>query len=304
MAKIILAGGSGFMGQILAGHFADRGDEVIILTRSANHTQENIKHVQWDGATPGEWARELEGSDVLINLTGKSVNCRYNEKNKKEIISSRLNATRILGLMLKQLQSPPELWINSASATIYRQAQDRPQDEYTGETGSGFSVEVCKQWEASFFEQNVPGIRQAILRTAIMLGKKGGVMPYYFNLAKCGLGGKQGSGKQYFSWIYEDDLIGITDFLIANKNASGVFNAAAPKPVPNKELMEIVRKEVHTLFGLPATKWMLIIGARLLGTETELILKSRWVLPARLINEGYKFDVTELNRAVHLCRPV
>lgn len=304
MAKIVLAGGAGFMGGILARHFAGKGDEVIVLTRGAEHTEGKVKFVNWNGATCSNWVNELEGCDVLINLTGKSVNCRYNEKNKREIFSSRLNATRVLGQVLKQLKNPPELWINAASTTIYRHAEDHPQDEYTGEKGSGFSVEVCKQWEAAFFEQSMPGVRQVALRTAIVLGKNGGVMLYYFNLARVGLGGKQGSGNQYFSWIHEHDLTGIVDFLIKDKKNAGVFNAAAPNPVPNRVFMGIVRRKVHMPFGLPTAKWMLKIGALLLGSETELLLKSRWVVPARLTAAGYIFKVTDLNRAVHLCRPV
>jgi uncharacterized protein len=304
MAKIILAGGSGFMGQVLAKHFAGKGDEVVVLTRSGNDTDGNIKYVRWDGGNLGDWIVELEGSDVLINLTGKSVNCRYNMRNRAEILRSRLSATQVLGKALRAINHPPELWINAASATIYRHAEDRPQDEYTGETGTGFSVNICKQWEATFFEQQVPGVRQVALRTAIVLGKEGGVMPYYFNLAKFGLGGIQGDGNQYFSWIYEDDLTGIVDFLIKNKKYSGVFNASSPKPIHNRELMEVLRKEFHMPFGLPATKWMLAAGAVLLGTETELVLKSRWVLPARLLDAGYRFKVTDIKRAAHLCRPV
>lgn len=304
MAKIVLAGGSGFMGQVLARHFAGKGDEVIVLTRGPQRQDGNIRFVNWDGATTGAWANELEGCSVLINLTGKSVNCRYNEQNRKEIFSSRLNATRILGQVLQQLTSKPELWINTVSATYYRHAEDRPQDEYTGEAGTGFSVEVCKQWEAAFFEQQIAGVRQVALRTAIVLGKNGGVMPYYFNIARLGLGGKQGDGNQYFSWLYEDDLTGIVDFLINNKKISGVINASSPNPVPNRVFMGMVRREVHMPFGLPATRWMLEIGTWLLSTETELLLKSRWVLPARLKDAGYIFRVTDVKRAVHLCRLV
>ncbi len=277
---------------------------MIVITRGPERTAGSIKYVNWDGATLGSWAHELEGCDILINLTGKSVNCRYNEKNKAEIFSSRLDATRILGEALRQLKVKPELWINAASATIYRHAEDRPQDEYTGEKGTGFSVEVCKQWEAVFFAQNVPGVRQIALRTAIVLGRRGGVMPYFFNLAKFGLGGRQGSGKQHFSWIHEDDVAGIVDFLIGDKKCSGVFNAASPKPVTNREFMKTVRQEIHLPFGVPVTTWMLKMGAWLLGTETELLLKSRWVLPARLTDAGYVFKVTDIKRAVHLCRPV
>jgi uncharacterized protein (TIGR01777 family) len=301
MAKIVLAGGSGFMGKILAVHFAGKGDKVIVLTRGGDKIENGIKYVNWDSANIGRWAMELEGSDVLVNLTGKSVNCRYNEKNKSEIFSSRLKATRALGHALKAIKSPPPLWINAASATIYRHAEDHPQDEYTGETGTGFSVEVCKQWEAAFFEQKIPGVRQIALRTAIVLGKNGGVMPYYFNLAKFGLGGRQCNGRQYFSWIYEDDVIGIVEFLITHDQLAGVFNASSPCPVQNAALMNALRHEMRVPFGIPAPKYMLKAGAWLLGTETELILKSRWVLPARLTDAGYRFKVTNIKRAIHLC---
>jgi len=256
--------------------------------------------VHWDGQSTGPWGNELENSDVLINLTGKSVNCRYNKKNKKEILRSRLDATKVLGTALAAMKSPPPLWINAASATIYRHAEDRPQDEYTGEFGTGFSVDVCKQWEAAFFEQDIPGIRKIGLRIAIVLGKNGGVMPYFFNLAKFGLGGRQGNGRQYFSWIHENDLAAIIDFLVANKRLKGIFNVSAPNPVQNNEFMAVVRKAVNMPFGLPATKWMLKIGVWLLRTETELILKSRWVIPGRLIEADYKFKVANIKQAVKL----
>jgi len=300
MAKIILAGGSGFIGQILAGHFTGKGDEVIVLTRNSNSTTGNVKYVHWDGQTMGAWVNELEGSDVLINLTGKSVNCRYNEKNKKEIFSSRLNAANVLGKALNALSSLPPLWINAASATIYRHAEDRPQDEYTGELGTGFSVDVCKQWEATFFEQDVPGVRKIGLRIAIVLGKNGGAMPYFFNLAKFGMGGRQGNGRQYFSWVHENDFTAIIDFFIAHKELEGIFNVSSPNPIKNSEFMATVRKSVKVPFGLPATKWMLEIGVWALRTETELILKSRWVIPTKLIQAGYKFKVENIERAVRL----
>jgi len=300
MAKIILAGGSGFIGQILAAHFIGKGDEVVVLTRGGNRVVNNVRYVNWNAETIGNWVAELENCDVLINLNGKSVNCRYNNKNKKEILDSRVNATRILGEAIRMVGTPPKLWINAASATIYRHAEDRPQDEYTGELGKGFSVDVCKQWEAAFFEQDTPGVRKIGLRIAITLGSNGGVMPYYFNLAKFGLGGRQGNGKQYFSWIHEHDLTGIIDFLIDYKELEGIFNVSSPNPVQNHQFMRVVRNVMRTPFGLPATKWMLAIGTRLLGTEAELVLKSRWVVPTKLQEAGYVFKVTYINDAVKL----
>ncbi len=300
MAKIILAGGSGFIGQILAAHFTGKGDEVIVLTRGGNRIVNNVKYVSWNAATIGNWVAELENCDVLINLNGKSVNCRYNDKNKKEILDSRVNATRILGEAIRMVENAPSLWINAASATIYRYAEDRPQDEYTGELGKGFSVDVCKQWEAAFFEQDTPGVRKIGLRIAITLGRKGGVMTYYFNLAKFCLGGRQGSGKQYFSWVYENDVTGVIDFLRGHEELEGIFNVSAPNPVQNHEFMRVVRNVMKMPFGLHATKWMLAIGTRLLGTEAELVLKSRWVVPTRLLELGYVFKAPYIKDAVKL----
>lgn len=301
MAKVVLAGGSGFIGKILAAHFTGKGDDVIVLTRGANKTVKAVQFVQWDGKTTGPWVAQLEGSDVLINLTGKSVNCRYNEKNKAEILNSRLNATRVLGEALGMLSAPPAVWINTASATIYRHAEDRPQDEYDGEIGEGFSVDVCKAWEATFFERNIPGIRQIGLRVAIVLGKDGGVMPYYLNLVKFGLGGKHGNGRQYFSWIHEIDLTAIIDLLISRSDLEGIFNVSSPNPIPNFELMRVIRQVLHMPFGLPANKWMLTIGSYILRTEMELVMKSRRVIPTRLLRAGYVFKVKAIREAVELC---
>jgi uncharacterized protein (TIGR01777 family) len=296
--KIILAGGNGYLGKVLAQHYSTLANEVIIFTRHPKADAGNIKTVYWNGANIGEWAQHLEDSDILINLTGKSVNCRYTEENMAEIFSSRLKATWILGEALKQTKNPPPVWMNAASATIYRHAEDRPQDEFTGETGEGFSIEVCKKWEAAFNEQMIPGIRKIALRITVVLGKNGGVMSYYTNLAKFGLGGIQGDGRQYFSWVHEDDLIGAIDFLADNKELDGAFNIASPYPIQNHELMRTTRKVIGVPFGLPASKWMLEIGTRLLQTETELILKSRWVLPAKLQKAGYEFKVPYIEQAI------
>lgn len=301
MAKIILAGGSGFIGQILDKHFTDRGDEVVVLTRGKEKTSGKTQWVRWDARTTGAWAGHLENARLLINLTGKSVNCRYNEKNRKEILRSRLDATRALGEALKTVQRPPGLWINASSATIYRHAEDRPQDEYSGETGNGFSVDVCRQWENCFFEQDTPGTRKIALRITIALSSRGGALPYYLNLVKYGLGGRQGNGKQYFSWIHESDLTGIVDFLAARPELDGIFNVSSPNPVPNREFMRTLREALSRPFGLPASRWMLEIGTFLLGTETELILKSRWVLPKRLQEAGYRFKAPTLGQAVTAC---
>lgn len=298
MAKVILAGGSGFIGRMLAEHFTNKGDEVVIFSRNPQLSSIGIRSIFWDAETIGSWVDELNDADILINLTGKSVNCRYTEENRAEILSSRINATNILGEALRKIEHPPKLWINCASATIYRHAEDRPQDEETGEEGAGFSVNVCQQWEKAFYANQIVGTRQAALRIAIVLGSNGGVLPYFINLAKFGLGGKQGDGKQYFSWIHENDLEGIIDFIIENDEVKGTLNVSSPNPVKNDQLMAAFRKAAGVPFGLPATKWMLEIGTWLLRTETELILKSRWVIPSRLILSGYTFKVPFIDEAI------
>lgn len=301
MAKVILAGGSGFIGQILSKHFRAKGDEVIILTRHPHPTNNGVLQVAWDAQNLGNWISYLEKSDILINLTGKSVNCRYTAQNKKEIFASRLNATRVLGQALQLLAQPPKIWINAASATIYRHAEDGPQDEFTGELGTGFSVEVCQQWEETFFSQETPGIRKIGLRLAIVLGKNGGVIPYFRNLATFGLGGKQGNGQQYFSWVHEQDLTGIIDFLIDDPELEGIFNVSAPNPVPNYAFMRALRQVTKVNYGLHTPEWLLALGARFIGTETELILKSRWVVPTRLLHAGYSFTVPNIREALSAC---
>jgi uncharacterized protein (TIGR01777 family) len=207
------------------------------------------------------------------------------------------DATTILGAAIKQTSKPPSLWINGGSATIYRHATDKPQDEYTGEMHNDFSVQVCKAWEQSFNVIELPDTRKVILRMAIVFGK-GGVLVPYSRLVKFGLGGKQGNGKQMFSWIHIADLISIVEWLYKNNNANGTYNASAPNPVSNNEMMHEIRKCLGILFGLPAPAWLLKIGAQLIGTETELLLKSRWVVPARLLKEGYTFKYPSLPTAL------
>ncbi|GGK76219.1 TIGR01777 family oxidoreductase [Rufibacter glacialis] len=304
MAKIILAGGNGFIGRFLTEHFTSKGHEVIVLTRKPSAQPTAARQVYWDAATPtGDWVQHLDHADLLINLTGKSVNCRYTEKNKREIISSRVQATYALGEAIRFVQNPPRLWMNAASATIYRHAQDGPQDELTGEVGTGFSVDVCCQWENAFYAQHTPTTRKIALRLAIVLAKEGGVMPYYLNLARLGLGGRQGNGLQCFSWVHAQDVIQSIEFLMRHEELEGDFNIASPKPIPNHYFMTTIRQALGVPLGLRARKWMLEIGAFLLGTETELLLKSRWVAPARLLQAGYTFQVRTIEEAVALCLP-
>ncbi|WP_223700462.1 TIGR01777 family oxidoreductase [Sutcliffiella deserti] len=287
--KIVLAGGTGFIGIYLEEKFQNLGYEVKIISRQP-------QHISWSDFA--SIVDALEDSEMLINLAGKSVDCRYNEKNKKEIFDSRTKTTEILGRAVLEANNPPELWINSSTATIYRHAEDRPMTEETGEIGSGFSVEVAKKWESSFFQFHLPKTRQAALRIAIVLGKDGGVMVPFMNLVKFGLGGVQGPGTQKFSWVHMEDVYNIILFLQKRKDLSGVFNCSSPNPVTNREFMTKLRKKMNKNLGLPSPKWMLELGAIFIRTETELILKSRWVIPARLEEEGYSFKFATIDTAL------
>ena len=309
--KIILAGGTGFIGQALAARWG-KDNQVVILSRQQARAHNNsygkkllkaadgyrITYWHWDGRTiERHWTDELEGCDLVVNLAGRSVNCRYTERNKQEIFDSRTDATKALGQAIREAVVPPKLWINATSATIYRYAQDRPQDEYTGETGKGFSVEVCKRWEKVFFEQRTPFTRKIAIRTAITFGEGGVIIPY-LNLLKYGLGGRQGTGRQMYSWVHIEDLTRAIEWFFDKPELEGVFNLAAPGPVTNKVFMATLRRLTNHRFGLPAPTWLLRLGAFLIGTETELVLKSRWVIPTKLLEAGFNFRYERIDQAL------
>ena len=299
--KIILAGGSGQLGTALNSYFKDITNNIIILSRSTPKQEGNIRTITWDGASLGDWAKELEGADVIINLAGKNVNCRYNAENRKEIIDSRVNSVKVLAAAIKQCKNPPPLWIQSGSATIYRHAEDGPQDEENGEIGTGFSVEdVCKKWESTFWEETKPftSMRKVILRISLVLGANHGVLPRLKNLVRFGLGGHQGKGNQQVSWIHEKDVAGIVEWILTHPEMEGILNCTSPYPVTNHEMMKIMRKVQHAPVGLPTPPALLEFGAWLIGTETELILKSRWVSPMRLLTSGYRFTYPRMESAL------
>jgi uncharacterized protein len=289
MKKVILAGGTGFIGQYFEKQFIELGYDVKHISRQPQHISWNDKAAIIDA---------LEDGELLINLAGKSVNCRYNESNKKEIMNSRLETTRILGESVLACKNPPQLWINSSTATIYRHAEDRPMTEANGEIGSDFSVDVATNWENTFYSFSLPKSRQIALRIAIVLGKDGGAMTPYINLVRFGLGGIQGSGKQMFSWIHIEDLFKIVLFLNKREDLNGTFNCSAPEPVSNREFMKKMRKAMNIPIGLPSPKWLLEIGSVMIRTESELVLKSRWVLPERLEREGYRFTFDTLDKTL------
>jgi uncharacterized protein (TIGR01777 family) len=308
--KIIIAGGTGFIGQELCNFFGAE-NEIVVLGRQlprqlSNAFNENniekeladkIRFVKWDGINTGDWAKEIDGADIVINLAGKSVNCRYTKKNKQEIFNSRTNATKAIGLAIQQAVHPPSVWINAASATIYPHATTTPRDESFTDFHNDFSVQVCQLWENTFYEQRTPFTRKCALRMAINLGT-GGVMVPYFNLLKFALGGQQGDGKQMYSWVHITDTCRMIEWIADHPALEGTYNCSSPEPVSNNAFMQILRKATGHTIGLPAFSWMLKIGAAIIGTETELILKSRWVLPTKILASGFQFQYASLTRAI------
>lgn len=296
--RVVLVGGSGHVGTMLARHFYRRNHQVCVLARTTFSAPWRV--VAWNGSQLGEWAETLEGADVVINLAGRSVDCRYTKRNKAEILESRVRSTQLVGEAIQSLSNPPAVWLNASTATIYRHATDRAMDEETGELGgreSGipdswrFSIEVATRWEETFFAANTPNTRRVAMRSAMTMGpQRGGVFDALVRLVRFGLGGRLGSGEQYVSWIHETDFKRAVDFLIANKRINGVVNVASPNPVTNEEFMKTLREACGVRIGLPATEQMLAMGAFFLRTETELILKSRRVVPGRLLSEGFGFE--------------
>ncbi|MCI3920943.1 TIGR01777 family oxidoreductase [Paenibacillus sp. TRM 82003] len=287
--KVVLAGGTGFIGRTFQQKLEAIGYEAVLISR-------RVGHISWDD--DAGIVAALEGADMLINLAGRSVDCRYNAKNREEILASRTETTKTLGRLVAACETPPKLWFNSSTATIYRHAEDRPMTEEEGEIGSGFSVDVARAWEDAFFSFRTPETRQIALRISIVLGESGGVMTPFKNLVRFGLGGVQGSGKQRFSWIHVEDLFRIVMFLREREDASGVFNCASPYPITNRELMAAMRASMGRRFGLPSPRWLLEIGAWAIRTETELILKSRWVVPDRLLKLGFAFEFPTIEKAL------
>jgi uncharacterized protein (TIGR01777 family) len=300
--RIILAGGSGFLGNALAGRFVAT-HEVVVLTRSPDQRSDGVKEVAWDGKSPGEWTKLLNGADVVINLAGRSVDCRYNDKNRREIIASRVDSTRALGEAIARAVKPPRVWLNASSATIYKHTFGQPMDEdgepgATPEAKDEFSIEVIRQWEQAVNEARTPATRKVAMRITLVLGADGGVFPVLRRLARLGLGGRMGSGKQFVSWIHIEDFCRAVEWLVTREEFKGPVNIAAPNPLPNAEMMKAFRELCGVPFGLPATNWMLEVGAFFLRTETELIIKSRRVVPRKLLDSGFQFSFPTFEEAI------
>jgi uncharacterized protein len=303
--RIVITGGSGQIGQILARHFHAQGVAVAVVARHVPPAPWST--ITWDGQHSGDWAKELEGADVVINLAGRSVNCRYNQANRREIKESRIITTRLVGNAIAQASQPPKLWMNASTATIYRHDRDRPMDDVDGEIGGNepglpsawrFSYDVATSWESAFFEADTPRTRKIALRSAMTMSPdRGGVFDTLITLVRLGLGGRSGSGEQFVSWVHDVDFVRAVEFLIARNDLDGCINVTSPHPLPNRDFMAALRRAYGVGIGLPATDWMLEIGALFLRTETELILKSRRVVPRRLVDASFGFQFPDWGSA-------
>lgn len=291
--KITIAAGTGFLGKNLERYFTEKGNQVYILTRNPKRKNE----IYWDAKTLSEWKNYIENTDVLINLTGKSVDCRYNEKNKQEIYSSRIESTKILQQAIDQCINKPKVWLNASSATIYVHSETHLNTEENGIIGDDFSMNICKSWENEFFKGNSDNVRKVALRTSIVLGNNGGAFPKLKMLTKFGLGGKQGRGNQNVSWIHIEDFCRAVEFIINNENILGEINITAPNPLSNEDVMRKLRQQMKIPFGLNAPVWQLEIASLFLNTETELLLKSRNVFPDKLMKSGFQFSYSEIDLA-------
>ena len=296
MKKLIIVAGTGFLGQVLVNYFKNKFEEIIILTRGNSETKDGIRYVKWNPKAFTGWEKELENMDLLINLAGKSVDCRYTETNKKEILDSRIKSTRILNLAVLNCKNPPKHWMNSSTSTIYRHSLDKQMDEVDGEIGDDFSMNVAKSWEKTFFETETPNTIKTALRTSIVLGKNGGAFLPLKNLTRLGFGGKQGKGNQFISWIHEKDFARAIEFIF-QKEMTGVVNIVSPKPIRNTLFMKTLRKSLGVPTGIPIGEKLLKFGAKIIGTETELVLKSRNVIPKRLVENNFEFEFKTLEKA-------
>ena len=296
--KIIIPGGTGQIGTALASRLHAEGHDVVVLSRGVSGTP--WRTLQWDGQSLGPWASEFEGADAVINLAGRSVNCRYSADNRVAIKQSRVESTRLIGQTIAASTKPARVWLNASTATVYAHRYDEPNDEATGIHGSldsgspdtwKFSIDVADSWEGAVDEFDLPGTRRVKLRMAMTMGPgRGGVFDTFRGLARKGLGGTLGDGRQYVSWIHEVDCVRAMLWLVDKEELEGAVNLCSPNPLPNRVFMRELRKACGMPFGLPAARWMLEIGTFFMRTESELVLKSRRVVPRRLLESGFSFQ--------------
>lgn len=297
--KVVLSGGTGQLGTMLARHFTSLGAEVVVVGRGSRHVPAG-RLVSWDGKSLGTWAKELDGADVVVNLAGRSVNCRYTSSNLQEILASRVDSTRVVGEAIALAGRAPRVWLQASAATIFAHGYEVDHGESSGRVGGdepnvpsywGAMVEVVKRWEEALSAANTRSTRRVALRTSIVMSPdRGGAFDVLLGLVRAGLGGRAGDGRQYVSWIADRDFVRTIDWLIERSDVEGAVNVTAPTPLPNHELMQGLRMAWGAHVGLPAAKWMVGLGAWALRTDPELVLKSRRVVPERLLEAGFRFD--------------
>ena len=297
--KLVLPGGTGHLGQVLAWGLGQRGHEIVVFSRGRSN---DPGVVHWDGHSTGPWVREVDGADAVINLAGRSVNCRYSKANLREMMDSRVASTRAVGRAIEEAARPPRVWLQMSTATIYAHRFDAPNDEATGRIGGDepgvpshwrTSVDIALAWERAYQEANTPATRKVALRSAIVMSPdRGGPFDMLLRLTRCGLGGPIAGGGQFVSWIHDRDFVRTVEFLLEREEIDGPINVVAPGPLRQRDFMAALRAAVGSPVGLPATKWMAEVGAFFLRTETELMLKSRRVVPARLLDAGFRFEFT------------
>jgi uncharacterized protein (TIGR01777 family) len=308
--RIVLAGGSGLLGRLLAEQLLAKGNDVVVLSRSAPEGNQKaksedrkVRFAQWDARSVGGWDKELDGAFAVINLTGRSVNCRYNENNRRDILESRVLSTRAIGEAISKCAYPPKVWLNASTATIYKHSLEKPMDENaemaaTADAKDEFSVEVAMAWEKALFESHTPKTRKVALRIAMVLcDEEGSVFPVLRGLVRRGLGGPMAHGNQYVAWIHETDFCRAIQWIIERDDLTGGVNIAAPNPITNRDMMRILRQVCRVPIGLPATRLMLEIGAFFMRTETELMLKSRRAIPGKLLAQGFRFEFPQFEQA-------
>jgi uncharacterized protein (TIGR01777 family) len=295
--KIVIPGGSGQVGTVLARAFQRDGHEVVVISRRPAAGPGRV--IAWDGRTLGDWSKELDGCDAVINLAGRSVNCRYTAANRKAILDSRVLSTRVVGEAISRASRPPGVWLQASTATIYSHRYDAANDETSGLLGGEerdapdtwkFSIDVARAWEVAFDQSAVPSRKVALRSAIVMSPDPGGTFDTLLGLVRRRLGGSAGDGRQYVSWIHHEDFVDAVRWLIEHEEIDGVVNVASPNPLPNREFMRALRQAAGVPIGLPPTRLMLEIGAVFMRTETELILKSRRVVPGRLLDRGFVFN--------------
>lgn len=306
--KIVIPGGTGQVGGILRRAWSAHGHDVVVLSRHPGRLEPGVRHLAWDGRTIGPWAAEIDDADVVVNLAGRTVSCRYTDANLKQMMDSRVESTRVVGEAISRASRPPQTWLQMSTATIYAHRFDGPNDEATGIIGGDepgvpdyweFSTRIAKRWEAEQAAARTPATRKVALRSAMVMSPdRGGVFDVLLTMTRLGLGGPVAGGRQFVSWIHETDFVRACDLLIARDDLSGPVNLAAPGPLPQRDLMRTLRREAGVPVGLAATRWMAEIGAWAMRSDTELLLKSRRVTPKRLTEAGFEFEHAEWGSAV------